>query len=301
MISEIARIRRGKRDDGEHRRWETYKKAENQRRRTGSTSNRSSRSRTTAFQRISTRCLSGQHPPRNILLEPRATVARWASRVLQIVPITSTLRENYFRTGCNGTLATRNWSMSVSRIRCARSMGSNESAYVQHASAYSRVLLLKLYYDRLLSADRSSLYLTCRERRKWDCQQRDRINLWIIDWQPSTFFTIQSASFWIPRSFVRSVIPKSNRACWDACGDQDRAVISRREIVARFRLRRSGTFSNDVRFAHCNILPTRSLCRSSRRIRRRGLYFIYSAIRSTSPFRIRTFWINKGTILHHCC
>lgn len=169
-----------------------------------------------------------------------------------------------------------------------------------HAAA----LLLELYYDRLLSADWSSLYLTCRERRKWDCQQRDRINLRYIDWQPSTFST---SHLILAESTILScrVLSKSNLVILVYQDTRGSRLRSLRSVISRGRNHRGSAISasrtGHVRttyvlwiliFVHAKPLL------ASRRGQRRFLYFIYSAILSVHV-HIGIFWINKETILHH--
>lgn len=140
MISEIARVRHEKRDDGDTKGGRGIKKRKIKGigqgvRRTGPTAQEQPHSR--GFLQDSGR--PNQHPLWNILLRSHVTTARFVLKI--ILPITSSLRENYFRQNRYGTLATRNWSMSVSRIRRARSMGAKSNEPVRMCATRVRMQL----------------------------------------------------------------------------------------------------------------------------------------------------------------
>lgn len=123
-------------------------------RRTRSTLNRSNRSRTTAFQRISARLSTAvRHTPSQHPAARSRAITAILSRIIILITSTHPPRELFSadRTGRH-TFPARNWSTSLSRIRLSRahSMAAVKSnvACVRHTRLHAAALLLELHYDR---------------------------------------------------------------------------------------------------------------------------------------------------------
>lgn len=141
MISEIARVRHEKRDDEDTKGGRDIKKRKIKGvgqgvRRTGPTAQEQPHSRGFLQDRQ-----PAQHPLWNILLRSHATMARF---VLKIIPITSTLRGNYFRRTATAHLQREigacQFQGYVALVQWERNRTS-WSACVQHASACSCVIV----------------------------------------------------------------------------------------------------------------------------------------------------------------